>query len=482
MSLLKSTRYDGLERSDLIAYGVGHFINDLTSTCWFNYLLFFLKLVVRTKAASAAVLAGQITDGLATPLVGHFSDKTRTRIGKRKPWYIFGLVLIVIAFLPTFQDVRYYFPGISESGEYAYYLFFPSLFNVGWAALQISHMALVPALSCSRKRRDLLNNMRNTFTFLANLLILLTGFFLFLFLSQPVLEFSALSLCALLVGLVSSLFFIVRIDEPRLEAEAKERHSEIKEMLRKDSASQLSEDSEEKEDGAVVLPRVESLLDWFKMPSFYLYGMSYMGFRLYVNLFGTLMPFYLIFVMKLASIEDISNNNIPFEMASIPLIAYLFSTLGSLALPKLYSTVGRKAVVVLGMVITIGYSVMLFVHPTRFDWLMYVVASLAGLSQSFVLCTGINMISEVIGTNSKRGAFVFGCYSFLDKVANGIAIFFISMSQDFDNDHCEFVRLVTVIGPGVPCLLGCLIIILTKVKEYNKRGKTRRTSMEAIEG
>jgi hypothetical protein len=40
------------------------------------------------------------------------------------------------------------------------------------------------------------------------------------------------------------------------------------------------------------------------------------------------------------------------------------------------------------------------------------------------------------------------------------------------------VRLVTVAGPGVPCLIGCLIIILTNVKEYRRK---RCSSVDAIE-
>lgn len=62
-------------------YGVGHFINDLTATCWFNYLLLFLKEVVKSPVASAAILAGQIADGLATPIVGQLSDRTKTQWG-----------------------------------------------------------------------------------------------------------------------------------------------------------------------------------------------------------------------------------------------------------------------------------------------------------------------------------------------------------------------------------------------------------------
>lgn len=61
---------------------MGHFINDMTATCWFNYLLFFLTEVVNTTAAPYAILAGQLADGLATPIVGYLSDKTKSKIGR----------------------------------------------------------------------------------------------------------------------------------------------------------------------------------------------------------------------------------------------------------------------------------------------------------------------------------------------------------------------------------------------------------------
>lgn len=71
----ESNRFDALTNIDIWAYGVGHFVNDLVAACWFNYLFFFLKKVVETEAATAALLVGQICDGLATPVVGLLSDK-----------------------------------------------------------------------------------------------------------------------------------------------------------------------------------------------------------------------------------------------------------------------------------------------------------------------------------------------------------------------------------------------------------------------
>ena len=44
-------------------------------------MFFFLKKVVKTPAAPSALLAGQIADGIATPIVGYLSDKTKTKYG-----------------------------------------------------------------------------------------------------------------------------------------------------------------------------------------------------------------------------------------------------------------------------------------------------------------------------------------------------------------------------------------------------------------
>ena len=53
-----------------------------------------------------------------------------------------------------------------------------------------------------------------------------------------------------------------------------------------------------------------------------------MGVRLYTNLFGTLLPFYLIGVLKLG-LDDETDTSIPFTVALVPLIVYLFLVLSS---------------------------------------------------------------------------------------------------------------------------------------------------------
>ena len=62
-------------------YGVGHCLNDLTVTCWFNFVLYFLKRIAQTPCAPYVVSIGQVFDGVTTPIVGALSDKTDTRFG-----------------------------------------------------------------------------------------------------------------------------------------------------------------------------------------------------------------------------------------------------------------------------------------------------------------------------------------------------------------------------------------------------------------
>ena len=43
--LPKEEIYDALSPRNIWAYGTGHFMNDLCSACWFNYLLVYLKTI-----------------------------------------------------------------------------------------------------------------------------------------------------------------------------------------------------------------------------------------------------------------------------------------------------------------------------------------------------------------------------------------------------------------------------------------------------
>lgn len=161
-----------------------------------------------------------------TPVVGILSDKFNTSIGKRTPWYIFGTIVVA----PCFAGIFEYPPFINGDPETmtdkeknlqaAWYLTLPALFNVGWAAVQISHMSIVNQLSQSNRRRDELANNRNGFTAAANITVLTFALILFIAIDNNVNQYRVLALIVLVIGICTSLFFLCTVKEVSMEKAA----------------------------------------------------------------------------------------------------------------------------------------------------------------------------------------------------------------------------------------------------------------------
>ena len=67
--------------------------------------------------------------------------------------------------------------------------------------------------------------------------------------------------------------------------------------------------------------------------------------RLYTNLFGTLLPFYLIDVLKMGTDDP---NVVSYNLALVPMLAYASSVLVNTQLNKFYLHFGRKKALVVG--------------------------------------------------------------------------------------------------------------------------------------
>lgn len=80
------------------------------------------------------------------------------------------------------------------------------------------------------------------------------------------------------------------------------------------------------------------------------------------------------------------------------------------------------------------------------------------------------MISDVVGAKAKGGAFVFGIYSMLDKIAVGICIFVVGETEAYSKtsamltaDDRDFIKWTVILVPGISCLLSAAILSVTSV-------------------
>ena len=210
-------------------------MNDMCASTWFFYFSYYLIQIVGLNKdyATYVVLSGQIFDGLATPLVGIFSDKTNTRFGKRSPWYFFGTILVAITF--SFIFFRVIPNDATEFEKMIYYSICASVFNIGWATVQVSHMALLPLITLSKKKKDKMTRIRTGFTFLAQTLTLLLSFVFFYLIKDKFLQYQLLAGTSIAIGLILSGIFMCLCKEHELVKNINKYYENIKDVLTKEN-------------------------------------------------------------------------------------------------------------------------------------------------------------------------------------------------------------------------------------------------------
>ena len=124
-----------------LGYGMGDFYGGGAGTLISFFYLVFLTDVVRISPglAGTVILVSKIYDSITDPFEGVLSDRTRTRLGRRRPYLLAGIPLVFLSFFAMFYPVNFE----SETSRFVFvmatYLFFStvvSLVTLNYSALQ----------------------------------------------------------------------------------------------------------------------------------------------------------------------------------------------------------------------------------------------------------------------------------------------------------------------------------------------------------
>ena len=87
-----------------LAYGAGAFVNNLLSAAIGNMMI-VLNLGFGMNPALVGALGGlpRIVDAITDPLMGHISDNTRSRWGRRRPYIFVGAIVVAVVFVMLWQ-------------------------------------------------------------------------------------------------------------------------------------------------------------------------------------------------------------------------------------------------------------------------------------------------------------------------------------------------------------------------------------------
>jgi hypothetical protein len=162
---------------------------------------------------------------------------------------------------------------------------------------------------------------RNTFTFIANISVLLIALILFQIVKDGIWQYRILAIMIIVIGSVSSLFYLLTLKEPYLVSEAKRLQKEFK--MQQSGFHQLEKKAKESKK-SVLSQNVRAWYQWFKEGQFYVYGFVYMLVRIAVNVIMSVQSFYLI---KVLQIKQSTENPTPVPIAMTPLISYSVSLL-----------------------------------------------------------------------------------------------------------------------------------------------------------
>ena len=95
---------DTIPRGKLLAYSSAEFPMSMASTPVGLFIPAFYTqdLGLGMVAVGAILMLSRFWDVLTDPLIGYLSDRTKTRIGRRKPWIIVSVPLVMISIYHLF--------------------------------------------------------------------------------------------------------------------------------------------------------------------------------------------------------------------------------------------------------------------------------------------------------------------------------------------------------------------------------------------
>ncbi|KAG5538965.1 hypothetical protein RHGRI_019496 [Rhododendron griersonianum] len=365
-----------LRRWSVVFYGVGHMLNDITSACWFTYLLVFLTDIgLSPRDAAAVMLSGQIADGFTTIFAGELID----RFGHFKIWHGAGSALVAVSFSSVFGGcIPCKILGSNSSTLRTIgYSTFAAIFNVGWAATQVSHMSMVNCITLNSTSRVVLASCRNAFTMVANLSLYGVAF----------------------------VVFNVKTSNTVVDVENQDLHflCRLKQGVQGKRFARIS------------------WAYWFKKVLYYQVALVYVLTRLVTNVSQAFLAFYVINDLQMAQSSK----------AVVPAIIYISSFIVSVLLQEFTWTGKRlKLFYSAGGILWIFCGSGFLFLPRNIHAAMYFLSIVIGIANALMMVTAISMQSILVGQDLNGCAFVYGSLSFMDKISCGIALYILESYQN----------------------------------------------------
>lgn len=133
----------------------------------FFYAIFLTDVVGLDMVFVAPVfLIGKIWDAITDPFMGSITDRTRSRFGRRRPYFLAGIVLVFISFMILWYPVDF----DTQAARFLYILFAYLFFNTVVTMIMIPYQAMAAEISLDYNERTSVNSIRLLFSLASSLI------------------------------------------------------------------------------------------------------------------------------------------------------------------------------------------------------------------------------------------------------------------------------------------------------------------------
>ena len=153
-----------------IGYGSGDIAGNVVYAFLSTFMMFYLTDTVGMDVGVVGTLMAlsKLFDGITDLFFGSMIDKTKTKMGKARPWMIYGYIGCAVMRAAIFMVPQSW----GENAQYAYFFVTYTLLNaVFYTANNIAYASLTALITKNSSERVQLGSIRFIFAFATSLLI-----------------------------------------------------------------------------------------------------------------------------------------------------------------------------------------------------------------------------------------------------------------------------------------------------------------------
>lgn len=377
-----------------VAYGMGDIYGGGTATILSFFYLFFLTDVVRINPAWAGtvILISKVYDAITDPFEGVISDRTRTRFGRRRPYFLAGIPLIVLSFFALFYPIDF----DQELHRFVFvictYLFYSTIVSI----VMLNYNALQSELSLDYNERTSLSSARIAFSTIASIICALVPLEIVKYFENTT---GDVRMGWIVMGLVFGVFFALPFIAVLFSARERKEFQKPPEKLN----------------------LRDTLIEPFKVRTFLLALLMYVTAMIALDSVGSVVVYFMkYYLLRGDEANYVIGTLMVFQVISLPIFAALI----------------RRSNKRTGFIIgeTIFMVVMLFsflVTPSMPAITIYIFAALVGLGTGGIFVTIYAIFPDLpdvdeLRTGERREGIFGALIQLMRKLSGAVGIFIVS--------------------------------------------------------